>query len=48
MTMSILQNDNNNEMKKHTTYHSNLQLHITYGANDAVFTCARRSIPLFK
>ena len=49
MTMSILQDDNNNEMKKkHTTYHKNLQLHITYGANDANFTYARRSIPLFK
>ena len=48
MTMSILQDDNNNEMKKHTTYHYNLQLHITYGANYAIFTYARRSIPLFK
>ena len=45
MTMSILQDDNNNEMKKHTIY---LQLHITYGANDTIFTYAIRSIPLFK
>ena len=48
MTMSILQDDNNNEMKKHTAYHYNLQLHIAYGANDAIFTYTRRSIPLFK
>ena len=48
MIMNILQDDNNNEMKKHTTYHYNLQLHITYGANDATFTYARRSIPPFK
>ena len=48
MTMSILQDDNNNEMKKHTTYHLNLQLHIIYGANYAIFTYEMRSIPLFK
>ena len=50
MTMSILQDDNNNETKKkHTTYHENLQLHnITYGTNDAIFTYTRRFISLFK
>ena len=48
MTMSILQDDNSNEMKK--TYNipggMSHSLHITYGANDTIFTNARRFIPL--
>ena len=37
-----------NEIKKHTAYHEKHQLHITYDANDTIFTYARSSIPFFK